>query len=171
MNNKILITYASRTGSTAGVAQAIGQALIDAGAHVDVCSMSDVKNLDSYKAIVAGSAIQGGTWLPEAIQFIRKNQLTLSQKPFASFLVCMTLAMPKNDYRQHVATWMQPISALVKPVSEGLFAGVLDISKIPSISDKIKFRLSVIMGIWSEGDHRDWQAIRSWTMSIASLLS
>ena len=50
--------------------------------------------------------------------------------------------------------------------SEGLFAGVLDISKVPSPSDRLKFRLSVLFGVWKEGDHRDWNAIRSWTESL-----
>jgi hypothetical protein len=51
-------------------------------------------------------------------------------------------------------------------VSEGLFAGVLDIRKIPSFSDRLKFRLSVVSGVWSEGDHRDWNAIRDWAKSL-----
>jgi len=58
----------------------------------------------------------------------------------------------------------------VRPVSEGLFAGALDISKIPSFGDRLKFRLSVAFGVWSEGDHRDWNAIRAWAESIRPLL-
>ena len=34
MSNKILVTYASRTGSTAGVAEAIGKTLAESGAQV-----------------------------------------------------------------------------------------------------------------------------------------
>ncbi|HEY4722887.1 MAG TPA: hypothetical protein VII92_13625, partial [Anaerolineae bacterium] len=69
-----------------------------------------------------------------------------------------------------VAEFLAPVRALVKPVSEGLFAGALDISKVPSFGDRLKFRLSVIFGVWSEGDHRDWNAIRAWTESINPLL-
>jgi hypothetical protein len=46
-------------------------------------------------------------------------------------------------------------------LKEGLFAGALDISKIPSFSDRLKFRISFIFGVWKEGDHRNWDAIRS----------
>ncbi len=42
MNEKTLVTYASRTGSTAGVAQAIGQVLVESGAQVDVLPMQEV---------------------------------------------------------------------------------------------------------------------------------
>ena len=58
MNNRILVTYASRAGSTAGVAEAIGKTLIERGAQVDMLPMQDVKDLTPYSAVVAGSAIR-----------------------------------------------------------------------------------------------------------------
>lgn len=162
MTNKILVTYASRFGSTAGVAEAIGTTLTEHGAAVDVLPMRDVRDLAPYQAVVAGSAINGGEWLPEAMQFMRAHQAALRQKSFAAFLVCMTLTMKNGAYREHVATWFAPVRALVPPVSEGLFAGALDIKKIPSFADRLKFKLSVAFGFWREGDHRDWNAIRVW---------
>jgi hypothetical protein len=79
--------------------------------------------------------------------------------------------MPGADkYRQGVAEWLAPVRALVRPVSEGLFAGTLDISKAPSIGDRLKFRLSVALGFWKEGDHRDWSAIRAWATSLRPIL-
>ena len=158
MSDKILVTYASRAGSTAGVAKAIADTLIEGGAEVDLRPMQDVRDIASYRAVVAGSAIQGQKWLPEA-------------RPFAAFSVCMTLAMRNGEqYRSSVAEWSMPVRALLRPVSEGHFAGVLDISKIPSFGDKLKFRLSVLFGVWSEGDHRDWDAICEWATGLRSLL-
>jgi menaquinone-dependent protoporphyrinogen oxidase len=171
MNEKILVTYASRTGWTVGVAEAIGRTLTENGAQVDVLPMRDVKDLSAYRAVVAGSGINGGEWVPEAMQFLRAHQVELNRKPFAAFLVCMTLSMKNGEqYRSHVATWLNPVRALVRPVSEGLFAGGLDISKIPSFSDKMKFRLSVLFGVWKEGDHRDWDAIRAWANNLTARL-
>ena len=170
MSEPILVTYASRTGTTAGVAEAVGATLRDAGAQVDVLPMVDVKDLTPYSAVVAGSAIQSKQWLPEAMQFVQANRDALRRKPFAAFLVCMTLAMKKGDYRSEVGAWMQPLRALAPTVSEGLFAGALDISKVPMWRDRMMFRVSVAMGVWSEGDHRDWDAIRIWAESLGALL-
>jgi menaquinone-dependent protoporphyrinogen oxidase len=171
MSDKILVTYASRAGSTAGVAEAIADTLIKGGAEMDLRPMQEVTDVALYRAVVAGSAIQGQKWLPEAMQFLRTFQTPLAQRPFAAFSVCMTLAMRNGEqYRPSVAEWLAPVRALARPVSEGLFAGVLDIGKIPSFGDRLKFRLSVLFGVWSEGDHRDWDAIREWAAGLRSLL-
>lgn len=172
MSQFILITYATRTGSTQGVAEAIGKTLADNGLSVEVRPMSEVTDLTQYSAIVAGSAIQASAWLPEALDFIRTNRHTLSQKPFATFLVCMTLAMKNGEkYRPFVADFIKPVRGMVKPVSEAQFAGVLDLQKIPSLGDRIKFGISILLGVWKKGDHRDWNAINSWAASLTSKLN
>jgi menaquinone-dependent protoporphyrinogen IX oxidase len=110
--------------------------------------------------------------MPQAMLFVRGHQAELKRKPFASFLVCMTLTMKSGEqYRSHVSSWLDPVRVLVRPVSEGLFAGGLDIRKIPSFSDRLKFRLSVLFGVWKEGDHRDWDAIRKWAEELKPLLA
>lgn len=171
MANKILVTYASRTGSTADTAKAIANILAADGTPVDVLPMEALDNLAPYQAVVAGSAIQDRQWLTEAVAFIERHRANLNQKPFAMFTLCMTLAMKNGDkYRPDVMQWIAPVRSLVTPVSEGLFAGVLDIAKIPSPADRIKFRLSVLFGAWKQGDHRDWQAINDWAEGLKDQL-
>jgi menaquinone-dependent protoporphyrinogen oxidase len=171
MNNKILVTYATRTGATEGAAEAIAKKLTKAGITVDLLPMMDVKDLTAYQAVVAGSAIQDRQWLPEAMRFLQTHRTALAQKRVATFSLCMTLAMKDGEkYRPDIMDWLSPVRRLVNPVSEGLFAGVLDISKIPSFSDRLKFRLSVLFGVWSEGDHRDWAAINHWANELPSKL-
>jgi menaquinone-dependent protoporphyrinogen oxidase len=171
MNDKILVTYASCTGSTVGVAEAIGKTLTEHGLTVDVIAMRDVQELTPYRAVIAGSAIQDKKWLPEAMQFIQVHRSELARKPFAAFLVCMTLGMRNGEtYRPFVVEFLASVRALVTPISEGLFAGALDISKVPTLRDRLMFRLSVLFGVWSEGDHRDWNAIRAWTESLGQKL-
>jgi menaquinone-dependent protoporphyrinogen oxidase len=169
MKNKILITYASCTGSTQGVAEAIAKIYSENGISVDLQSMQEVKDLTAYQAVVAGSAIQNRQWLPEAMQFLKTHRNTLAQKPVATFSLCMTLAMKNGEkYRTDIMQWLAPVRRIAHPVSQGVFAGVLDISKIPSVTDRMKFRLSVLFGVWEEGDHRDWDAIHAWADELPS---
>ena len=167
MNKKILVTYASRAGSTAGVADAIGQTLTGKGLQVDVLPMEAVKDLASYKAVVAGSAIHGQKWLPEAMQFLREHRAELSGKPFAAFMVCITLSMANADqYRGGLKDWMSPVRELVHPGNEGYFAGALDFSRLPFTLNTLAMRFVVLIGVWKQGDHRDWTAVRAWAESL-----
>lgn len=167
---RILITYATRTGSTEGVAKTIGETLSLMGETVDVIPMQDVKDSSAYKAVIAGSAIQAANWLPEAMDFVKDNREVLTQKPFAAFLVCMTLAMKKGEeYRPTVSGWLDPVRDLVTPVTVGLFTGGLDVKKLPSFRDRLKFKISVMAGVWKEGDHRDWNKIRAWADDLKPL--
>jgi hypothetical protein len=75
-----------------------------------------------------------------------------------------------NNYRGTVSSWLQPVRDIVKPVSEGLFTGTLDLNKIPSFSDRLKFRLSVLFGVWKKGDYRDWDSIDKWTKNLKAIL-
>lgn len=75
---KNLVTYATRTGSTVGVAEAIAETLREHGAQVDVIPMQDVTDVTSYQAVVAGSAIQNRQWLPEANKFVQTHRSALN---------------------------------------------------------------------------------------------
>ena len=172
MSKTILVTYASRTGTTASVAEAIGNTLIECGVRAVVWPMAQVSDVSSYHAVVAGSAIRYEQWLPEAMEWLRMHRYALAQRPFAAYLVCMTQAIPKDDWRKEagIPNWLKGVRALVKPVSEGYFAGSLDIDRVASPADRLKFQLSVWSGVWSEGDHRDWDAIRAWTLELPAKL-
>jgi menaquinone-dependent protoporphyrinogen oxidase len=163
----ILITYATYTGSAQTVAELISSNLASKGVSTVLMPMIDVKDLKGYDAVIAGSAIHGGKWLPEAFDFLEQHKEALNSKPFAAFLVCMTMAMKKSDkYRQFVSDFMIPVREKVKPICEGLFAGRLEIKKIHSLSNRIKFRISVTTGVWSEGDHLNIPEIARWSEEV-----
>jgi menaquinone-dependent protoporphyrinogen oxidase len=167
MPKKILVAYASKAGSTGGVAEAIGKTLADNGTEIEVRLMQDVKDLAPYAAVVVGSAIRAGKLLREAVQFVQTHQAVLARKPFAAFIVCMTLAQPSAEASQKAAAYLEPMRALVKPASEGLFAGTMDYSKL-SLVDGLLFRA---VGGDHPGDYRDWNAIRAWAESLKPVLA
>jgi menaquinone-dependent protoporphyrinogen oxidase len=168
----ILVTYASRGGATAGVAHAIAKVLTEQGLQVTLLPMQQVHDLSNYQAVVAGSAIHKNNWLPEALMFVKQHQAALQTKPFAAFLTCLALAMTKQPEktRTDVAQWLQPVRNLVQPASEGLFAGVLDLSKI-SLGYRMLFRGAMLVRRWREGDYRDWPAIEAWAAALPSQLT
>jgi menaquinone-dependent protoporphyrinogen oxidase len=172
MKEKILVTYTSYSGTTAEIAEAIAKTLTEAGAQVDLLPMQDVKSLSPYSAVVIGSPIRASKWSPEAIKFIQDHRSELLQKRVATFTVCITLTMSNGErYRQAVAGWIAPVRALVGPVSEGLFPGRLDFSKLPLNWDTVKLRAVVALGIFPKEDRRDWKAVRGWAQSIHPLLT
>ncbi len=170
MNGKILVTYASQEGSTASIADSIGKTLAENGFAVDVSPMKDGLDLASYRAVVAGSAVHRGQLLPEALKFVSDHRAELNRKPFAAFLVCMTMGLPDPEKRrQMVSPWLDPIRTLVKPRIEGFFPGVLDLARFNFI-EALALRISVALGVFAVGDHRDWEAVRAWATALPAAL-
>ena len=87
MSDRVLVGYATRTGSTFGVAEKIGEVLGSRGFNVDVRPLRERPEVDDYDAIVLGSAVNGGAWLPEAIDFVEANRARLSNVSTCVFCV------------------------------------------------------------------------------------
>ena len=83
---KILVTYASTFGSTAEVAEAIGQKLRE-HAEVMVEETHEVISTGPYDAVLIGSPVQAGKWLRSVTSFLKKHQSELAGKPVAYFTV------------------------------------------------------------------------------------
>jgi menaquinone-dependent protoporphyrinogen oxidase len=157
---KVLVTYASKYGSTGGVADAIGKELCRKDVAADVVLIENAGNLGSYQGVVIGSAIYRGKWMSEAADFVKKNRDILRSVPVAYFLVCMTLSQPTEKKRAEVLSYMDPILEAVpeiRPVNIGTFAGALDYNNLSWLNKKILKSKGT-----PEGDFRDWNAIRAW---------
>ena len=165
---KILIAYATRVGSTIEVAQAIADVLTEWGAKVEVRSTNERIDIDRYDAVILGSAIRVGKWLPEAVDFLKTHYDALSTVPTAFFVACMTLHDDCDENRKLVLSYLDPVfEALpdVRPVSIGLFAGEVNPAKL-----SLPIRLFIRANKVPCGDFRDWDAIRRWASSIAPTL-
>jgi len=157
---RVLVTYASKYGSTGGVADAIGKELCGKGLAADVALIRNAGDLGSYQGVVVGSAIYMGKWMPEATDFVKKNRDILGRIPVAYFLVCITLAQPTEENRAKVLSYMEPIMKAVpeiRPLGIGTFAGALDYNKLSWLNKQILKAKGA-----PEGDFRDWNSIRTW---------
>jgi menaquinone-dependent protoporphyrinogen oxidase len=168
MENKILIAYASRCGSTGGVAERIGQTLCGQGAAVDVRLVGNVKDIKPYQSVILGSAIRMGKWLPEEVKFVKTHQEALSRLPVVYFAVCLTMKEDTAEKRSEASAYLDPVRnefPRIKPVDIGLFAGMVDYHRL-------SFAYGTILKLKKipSGDFRNWEAVNAWAAKTGPLL-
>jgi menaquinone-dependent protoporphyrinogen oxidase len=161
MNQKVLIAYATRCGSTVEVAQAVAEELTKRGFAVDVRQAAKVTEIDGYTAVVVGSAVRFGSWMPEAVKFVEQNRAALNNLPTAFFAVHLMNMSDDDASRKARLAYLDPVRKLVSPKAEAFFPGVGDLSKVSFLE-----RLIGKMVKSPEGDFRDWTKIRAWAQEI-----
>jgi menaquinone-dependent protoporphyrinogen oxidase len=169
---KILVVYASRCGSTGGVADAIAQSFHEQGAAVDVKLTHEAHEVAGYDAVVVGAPIYMSKWMPEAKDFITTHRAELAHIHTAYFLTCMTLSRPASeDDRNKVVEQLEKVKTAipeVSPVKLGFFAGKLDYDKLPPAMG-VLYRVAS-GGDATPGDYRDFPAIRAWAAQLYPVL-
>lgn len=165
----ILVAYASADGSTRSIAENIGRFLA-ARHHVCTASMSAVDDLTAYDAVVLGSAVHDGGWLPEAQQFVLDHSAGLSARPLWLFSVGMIDALPRAIRRFAARAEAKQLAASLpaelRPRDMRLFSGIVRREQFPSMRARVSMRL---MGARC-GDFRPWPEIRAWADQIALAL-
>ncbi len=161
---KVLVAYASKSGTTIDVAHAVAEALREQGLVVDVRHVSKLNHLEGYQAVVVGSGVRAGHWLPAAVHFVEEHQEALRQMPVAFFTVCMTMTEDTPENREIVEGYTAALQELVNPVSIGLFAGRLEMDRLSTVE-----RLIVRIMHAPLGDFRDWATIHDWAAGLAQI--
>lgn len=162
---RVLVAYASWTGSTAEVAAAIAQVMCVAGVPAEALPAPEVTDLGRYDAVVIGSPIHFGKWRPEAVRFLQGHREQLSRLPVAYFLTCGALRESTEEGRRLAAGYMEGVVGLapeVRPIATGLFGGKMEYAAVPPVY------IPMLLAIGSpEGDFRDWEAVRLWADDLA----
>jgi menaquinone-dependent protoporphyrinogen oxidase len=78
---KVLVTAASKYGSTAEIAQAIGAVLAKSGLETTVASPQEAGSVEAYGAVVLGSAVYAGRWQKEAKELVERAGDSLTGRP------------------------------------------------------------------------------------------
>lgn len=157
---RILVVYASGLGSTGEVALEIGRTLGAGGVAADVVPVRDNPQLANYQAVLIGSAVRYGNWLPEAVEFTRMNQEALRGLPVAVFCVHICNLGDDPASAQARLSYLDQVRALIDPVDEAFFAGKFDRLGASIMIPDLAARLVPPM------DMRKWEEIRAWAVGI-----
>lgn len=160
MNQKILIAYASGLGSTAEVAVKIGQTLNKKGFAIDVKPIEENPQVSDYQAVILGSAVRHGNWLPKAVEFIKANQKNLNQVPVALFTVHITNLGNDSSSQQNRLSFLDLVRPLLNPFDEVFFAGKFDRRGAALMLPSWLARLVPTL------DLRKWEKIQAWTECV-----
>lgn len=161
MNARILVTYASRAGSTTEIAHLIGEGLGARGFAVDVRSIKSRPPVESYQAVFIGSAVRSGRWLPEAVSFVAENQLTLKRVPVAVFTVHLHNRGADLQSITNRRAYLSQLRPLLRPAAEAYFAGAL----VPANLSWLE-RLVARAAHAPVGDFRDRDVVRAWAQHV-----
>ena len=164
MNNKVLVAYATRTGSTVEVAGTIGESIGMNGYTVDVKPVEEAHQVNDYQAVLIGSAVQHGKWLTEAVDFVKANQGALNQVPVALFCVHIQNLGNDDTSRGNRRAYLNEVRPLLQPAAEGFFAGKFDRRGAALLLPGFLSRLVPPL------DFRSWKKMRAWAESVQPLL-
>jgi len=161
MIDRILVTYATRAGSTVEVAAAVADSLRQRGYGVDVKPVEEAPDPAGYQAVILGSAIRMGQWLPGAVAFIKRHQPLLNQMPVALFTVHMLNTGDDEPSQTNRHAYLNSVRPLLNNPEEVYFAGKMDFSRLTFLDRLIAKMVKAV-----ESDNRDWDEIRGWTPEI-----
>ena len=160
---RVLVAVASKHGSTREIAEAVADELRNQGLTADLHDAGDVRDLAGYEAVVLGSAIYAGNWMPEAKIFVEQCHAELAKMPvwlFSSGPLGEGNPQPQDDPNRLIAA-LGDVSAR----DHHVFVGKLDPQTLGFAERLIAKAVHA-----PSGDFRDWDAIREWAQSIASKL-
>jgi menaquinone-dependent protoporphyrinogen oxidase len=175
---KVLVAYASKAGSTKGIAEFIGERLRQQGVEADVQEVGAVRNVMGYDAFVIGSALYMFHWNKEARQFVSRNRASLSSRPVWLFSSGPVGTQTKDPQGRDVRAVSGPkeideLRDAVKPLDHRVFFGALDGSKLKGtmgFTYRLVRRSQAARESMPEGDFRDWKEIEAWADGIARAL-
>ncbi len=164
----VLVTAASRHGSTAEIAGAIAEELRARGAVVTVLAPESATSVAGYDAVVLGSAVYAGHWLEPAVRFAERFGPELAARPVWLFS-SGPVGKPTGKLAQAMATdpaELPRLAALTGFREHRIFPGKLSPKSLP-----LGQRLSLLVFRGMTGDFRDWAAVRGWAASIAEQIA
>jgi len=158
---RILVSAGSKHGSTREIGEKIGEVLRAMGHDVDVMDPDRVEDLIGYGAVVLGSAVYAGHWVPSAVE--------LAQRLVGSDITTWLFSSgPVGDHSQPEEDPVEvaDIYASISAQEHQVFAGKIDKSQLGFAERAIMIAVRA-----PEGDFRNWDEITAWATGIAEQLT
>jgi len=174
---RVLVTYATRHGATAGIAERIAAVLTRTGLSAEARPVEDVSDIEPYDAVVLGGAAYMAHWLKSAVTFCRRHREQLAARPvwlFSSGPLGTDL-VDKNG--NNVLETVRPeefdeFTKLLHPRGEQVFFGAYNPDAPPiGLGERLVHHLPAAWEALPAGDFRDWPAIEAWAAQIAAELA
>jgi menaquinone-dependent protoporphyrinogen oxidase len=161
--SKILVAYASKHGSTEGIARGLADRFRELGHEADTRSVTGDLDLEGADAVVLGSAIYAGSWMKEATEFAHRHADALGRVPVWLFS-SGPLGTEVQDHEEQPRQ-LAELTETLRPKEHRIFFGALDQSKL-GFGERILVKAVKA----PDGDFRDWDQIRDWAAAIAEQL-
>jgi len=159
---RVLITAASKHGSTGEIAGAIAEVLGGRGLETVVTPPEKVDDVAAFDAAVLGSAVYAGRWMKPARELVERAADDLAARPVWLFSSGPIGEPPKPEEDPvDVAEIVESTSAR----DHRVFAGRLERSRLGFGERAVVAALRA-----PDGDFRDWDEIRGWATAIADEL-
>lgn len=166
MSEAILVGYATRSGSTREIAEAVALKLREGGNAVDLQPLKEVKSLGGYRSVVIGAPFYMFHWHKDAVAFLKRHHEALTQKVVAVFALGPFNDVEKEwqgvreqlDKELAKYSWLDPIARVV-------FGGKFDPSKLG-----LPYSLIPALKKIPASDIRNWDAIRDWAGRLSAKL-
>ena len=161
--SRILIAYGTKHGATEEIAQAIAEEIERAGNDVDCVRAEQVSGIDSYDAVVLGSAVYMGRWRAPARKLLKREAKALSSRPLWMF---SSGPVGQPDPSFAAPPGIEKRAERLGARGHVVFGGRMPVEPANfierSMVDKCKPELR---------DLRDWGAVRAWAAGVASSVS
>ena len=166
MSGSVLVGYATRSGSTQEVAEAVAAALRDSGAEVDLRPMRDVRTLNGYRMLVLGAPLYMFRWHKDALAYLSRHQEAIQKLSVAVFALG-PFHDEEKEWQSVLAQFDKELAKLpwFTPVAHEVFGGKFD-------PTKLRFPMNLIPALkkMPASDIRNWDAIRAWARDLAAKL-
>jgi menaquinone-dependent protoporphyrinogen oxidase len=160
---RVLVTAASKHGSTLEIAAAIAERLREQGLDVHDPSPEEAGDVGGYDGVVLGSAVYAGHWMKPALDLAEREAGALRERAvwlFSSGPIGEPEPKPEGD--------PVDVEGLIESTAargHRVFAGKLD-------RDRLSFpERAIVRALRAQyGDFRDWRAIEAFADEVAAVL-